>query len=117
MGCNCKADKNTPNYNGDEENVNVNIPKTIGNYILKTIGFLLFIIALPVVNVLIIGYVFNILILNKNVDLKPVLFSILSKFKVKDDEDDEDDEDEDYYHLTEDDVEMEGVEEIIYQAK
>ena len=58
---------------------------------------------------MIIWFVFKTLLLNRNVDLKPMLLSILSKFKSDDDDDDDDYE---YYDLTEDDVEPMGVEEI-----
>ena len=78
----------------------------------KRVGFLrllLFIISLPIINVMIIWFVFKTLLLNRNVDLKPMLLSILSKFKSDDDDDDDDYE---YYDLTEDDVELMGVEEI-----
>ena len=51
------------------------------------------------------------LVLNKNIDIKPLLLSIGQKFKENDKDDDEIDEDE-YDTLTEDDVVLLNVEEI-----
>lgn len=105
MGCNCKAEST------DTKGVieQVDIKESFGKYTLKFLGLLLFIISLPIINVMIIWFVFKTLLLNRNVDLKPMLLSILSKFKSDDDDDDDDYE---YYDLTEDDVELMGVEEI-----
>jgi len=62
-------------------------------------------LALPILNIYIIWLMFNILVLNKNVDFKPLLFSIGSKFMEK--EDDKNDEEflgDEFDNLTEEDV-------------
>lgn len=95
------------------ENDNKNkksVTQTVIKYTLKILGFLMLLVALPLINLYIIWLMFNMLILNKNIDVKPILLSLGNKFKQKDDEDDEDDDE--YNELTEDDVILLDVEDI-----
>jgi hypothetical protein len=75
MSCNCKKpidDKtNLPN---EKNTLSGNIVK----YFLKTIAFLISILLLPVFNLVLIWFLFQTLVLNKNVDLR-----VLSKKFIK----------------------------------
>lgn len=110
MSCNCKADK----INSENVSLNkVNIPfPSFTTYILKILAFILMIIALPIINLFIIWFIFRTLVLNMEVDIKPLLYAIGSKFKPN-----EDDEDDDYNNLNEDEVEMIDVEDITNKSK
>ena len=72
-------------------------------YSLKTLMFLMFLIALPFINLYILYLSFSIIVLNESVDIKPLLLAIGNKFKPKDDDDDLVD-DEEFENLTEEDV-------------
>ena len=111
-GCNCKSDKNIDSYIADANEIKKPIGSTIGMYVLKTLAFLLMIVALPIINLFIIWFIFRTLILNKTVDIKPLLYAIGKKFK-----EDEDDDEDDYDDLTEDDVVMVDVEDITKKSK
>jgi hypothetical protein len=112
-GCNCKSDKKIDNYLVNTETPNKKMGATIGKYILKTLAFILMLLALPIINLFIIWFIFKMLILNKDIDIKPLLYSIGNKFKVSD----EDDDDNEYDELTEEDVVMVDVENIISKNK
>lgn len=116
MGCNCKAGKEPNTYidtKGNEVKINKFHYTNIGFYIFKFLGFLLGIIVLPIINIFIIIFMFNILVLNQKADLKP-MFNTLANFlkKAKKNEEDDDDDDDDFDGLTEDDVILMDVDEI-----
>lgn len=94
-GCGCKKDKNNVTIlenNVTNENVESTFNKVI-KYTLKFIGFLIMMVFLPVINLVIIWFIFRSLVLNKDVSLKPLLLAIGNKFKDPEDEDDNDDDD------------------------
>jgi len=114
MSCGCKRDNTVENSNNS--NNGSNIPKltltnNIFNYTLKILAFLMSIILLPLINIIIVRLMFNTLVLNKNVDIKPLLLQVVDKLTNKkiDDEDDDEDDDEE---LTEDDLILLDVEDI-----
>lgn len=108
MGCNCKS-SNKDGYSNDNETSEVQLKNDIVKYSLKVFGFLIMLVLLPIINVLIIWFIFNTLVLNKDVDLKPLLLMIGNKFSEKyDNADDEYDEDE----LTEENFITTNVEDI-----
>jgi hypothetical protein len=113
MGCNCKSDI------GAEDSLTTESKKitkeVIIKYVLKSLAFILGIIALPIINIFIIWFMFSIIVLNKNVDIKPLLLSISEKLKNKDDDDDDDDYN--YDELTPEDVELLDVEDITNYSK
>ena len=118
MGCNCKAGKEPNTYidnKGDEVKINRFHYTNIGFFIFKFLGFLLGIIILPIINIFIIIFMFKILVLNQQADLKPMFNSVanfLKKAKKNDDDEDEEDYDDDFEDLTEDDVILMDVDEI-----
>lgn len=97
MGCGCKSDGKS-SIKSTTENQTVgnsdNILKKVGNVILKIIGFVIFLVMLPIINLFIIKFIFEILVLNKKVDFINILSFVTNKIKPKDIEDDEDDEEE-----------------------
>jgi len=112
MACNCKADLN--GQLGDDITKEKLGPK-ITIYTLKFLGFLMLVCTLPIINLVIIWFMFKTLVLSKNVNIKPLLVAIGNKFKESDDDDDDDDIELD--ELTEDDVEMLDVEDITNKSK
>ena len=109
MSCGCK---NT-SVNTEDGKLKNNTPlPSIGAYILKVLAFLLLIVGLPIINLFIIWFIFRTLVLNREVNIKPLLTSIGARFKNKEDE-----EEENYYNLTENDVELVDVEIITNTSK
>ena len=96
-GCNCKSDKKSE-FPLNEAKVHKKLGPTILMYLLKSIGFLLMMLALPLINIAIIWFIFKTLMLNEEVDIKPLLYAIGKKFKQNDSDDDEEN---DYEELTE----------------
>ena len=116
MGCNCKGGENNDmdSLLAKGGSSNENKAQKISSYIFKGLAFLLSLALLPVINLAIIWLLFRTLILNKDINIKPLLTAIGNKFK--DDKDDDDDDDE-YETLTEEDVVMVDVEEIKSTSK
>lgn len=110
-GCNCKGNVSMQ----DKENENNSFFQIIVKYALKTLVFLLFLIGIPFINLYIIYLSFNIIVLNKSIDIKPLLKSIGQKFQNKDEEIDEYIDDEEFNNLTEDDVVLLNAEDITEQ--
>lgn len=113
MSCNCKTQKM-------EDILSTNSPKLslgslIGKYTIKIISFILLIALLPLINLVIIWFMFRTLVLNKDVDIKPLLIALGNQFKVKEPDDDIDDEE--FEELTEHDVVVTNVEDITNKPK
>lgn len=106
-GCGCKSDNVTVENNGE-----FNLKESLNGYPLKMVVFLLALITVPFIMVMVIYFMFNTLVLNKDVDIKPLLLMIGNKFKTSADDYEEDDDYEEVGDLTEDDVVVYGVEEI-----
>ena len=104
MSCNCK---NTASIDHLLETDGINsLPKgeMIFKYTLKVMAFLMLVILLPILNLYIIWIIFNVLVLNKSLDIMPLLMKIGNKFKDNNDDDDEIFMGDDYDNITEDDV-------------
>ena len=117
MGCNCK-DSNNFEYDGKVNDLS--ITQNIIKYTIKTLAFLLSLIFLPIIMIGVIWFLFDILVLNKNVDLSKVV-SILAKNikKFNEDYDDYDDYNDydDYDDYDEEDYVTINVEEITDKTK
>jgi hypothetical protein len=88
----------------------------IVKYAAKTIGFLVAVALLPLINLVIIWFMFETIVLNKDVDIRAVVSKyITDRNERKEDEEDEEDEDDEF--LTEDDVIMLNVEDITNKSK
>jgi|ERR1035437_5762432 hypothetical protein len=113
MSCGCKGNnKNIDSYLADGTKSQEKLGPKIVTYILKSIAFVLMIAALPIINLFIIWFIFRTLMLNKEVDIKPLLSVIGKKFQDK-----QEDDEEEYDNLTEDDVVLVNVEEITSTSK
>ncbi len=108
MSCNCKNGQSMESMLENENKNPKSVGQTVIKYTLKVLGFLVLVAALPIINLYIIWFIFNMLVLNKNIDVKPILLTLGNKFKQKD----YDEDDEEYNELTEDDVELLDVEDI-----
>ena len=114
MGCNCKSENTNDILKNDTPKLSIG--KRVIKYTLKVIAFLLLIAILPLINLAIIWFMFNTLVLNKDVNIKPLLTALGNQFKEKDVDDDEID-DEEFNSLTEDDVILVDVEDITNKSK
>ena len=120
MGCNCKTSNSSPRIG---ENVKKEKPlQLILKYIAKTIGFIIALVLLPIIMLIIIWFMFDTIILNKEVDLRIILDKFVKHEKFfnsnyEEEDDDEEDDDDDYEDLTEDDVVMLNVEDITKKSK
>jgi len=113
-GCNsCKGNSKSVNeILADQGSTKKSFGETLVKYTFKMMTFLLFLVVLPLINLYLIWLIFEMLILNKNIDIKPLLFFIGNKFKKKDD-----DEEEEYLEdLDESEVVLMDVEDITNKA-
>jgi len=110
MSCNCKnKDKGNVNYNVDELNVynkdNESKFSIITKYVLKSLMFLLVVALYPLISLFILYFIFNTLVLNKEVDMKPMVKFVGEKLKDKS-KDDEDEDEDDYEDIDPNDYTM-----------
>jgi hypothetical protein len=117
MSCGCKAKKGEDLSINDKNKPKVNIMVNIIYYSIKVIGFLVAMILLPILMLVIAYYMFNLIVMTKGIDIKP-LFSSVAKFmkKVgednKDDDDDDDDDDTEWEEIDPDELELIGVDDL-----
>lgn len=106
MACNCKV-------SGDNQDNTIKKTsiQSVLNYSAKIFGFLIGVLLLPLIIVAIIWFMFDIIVLNKDVNLAVILKKIvkINKAMLEDDEEDEDDDFE--YDETEEYI-TENVEEL-----
>ena len=111
MACNCKTSGASKSSTGEIK------PKSVVDnglkYSAKIIGFLIGILFLPFIMLGIVWFMFDIIVLNKEVDLTIILKKIV-KINKAILEDDEEEEDDDYEDLDENEIDYitENVEEI-----
>lgn len=122
MSCGCKAKKGeeTPInlLDNNENKPKVSIITNIIHYSMKILGFLIAMVLLPIIMVIIAYYIFNLIVMTKEIDIKPLFISV-SKFMKKvakdndeDDDDDDEDEDAEWEEINQDEFELIGVDEI-----
>jgi hypothetical protein len=124
MSCGCKAKKNdgTP-FNVSSPN-NENTPKkSIGvniiHYSIKLLGFGIALALSPFLMLVIIYYMFNMIVMTKDVDIRPIFISA-SKFMKKvgkdntdeDDEEDDEEDDAEWENINPDEFELIGVDDL-----
>jgi hypothetical protein len=107
-GCNCKSKVPMEGLTNNQSQPTSFFQNFI-KYSLKTLMFLIFLMMMPLLVLYIIYLSFNMIVLNGNIDIKPLLLAIGDKFRPKDDEDYSID---DFENLTEDDVILLNVEDI-----
>lgn len=109
MSCNCK----TKNYPSNQKSSNNILTKSKTNFLLRVLAFSLGLILLPVIMGAVIWFMFELLMLNKEIDMKKIVNVMTSKIKPFNEEEDEyDEEDDDEDVFTEENYEMLDVEEI-----
>jgi hypothetical protein len=125
MGCGCKKNgKYEPRSKSSIDNsINDETkfrPGGSANVVLRILAFILMVCTLPIIIVAIIWFMFDLLILNKEMDMKRIVRGLTSKIKpfnegYEEDEDYEDDDDDDYDdddEFNEENYEMIDVEDI-----
>ena len=113
MGCKCKKTEGLPD--GEVLEGKEGLVATIVKYLVKIIGFLFGIVLLPLIMLVIIWFMFDTIVLNKDIDLRRVIdrFVKVNQFFTKHDEEEEEEEED----LSEEDVYMVNVEEITNKSK
>ena len=114
MGCNCKNSSGFPQ--NDVSQKKEGLGATTIKYVVKFLGFLIGVALLPLIMLALIWFMFDTIVLNKDIDLRRVINRFVKTnkfFSENEEEDDEEDEDE----LTEDDVIMLNVEDITNKSK
>lgn len=112
MGCNCKKNGFEITEKTDFSKLtNKEKGKLVLHYFFKVIGFFIGVLLLPIINIAIIWFMFNTIVLTKEVSVVKLLNKYFSGEKNEDDDYDDYD-DEDFENLTEDDVIMVDVEDI-----
>ena len=120
MGCGCKAKRGDESPVNNKNNPKVNIGVNIIHYSVKLIGFFIGLALLPIIVLMIIYFMFKLIVVSKDVDIKPLFVSLakLMKQVAKDnaDEDDDDDDDDDneaeWENVDPDEFELVGVDDI-----
>ena len=121
MSCGCKAKKGTDSSVNDESKPKLSIINNIIHYSIKLIGFGIALMLLPILILVIVYYMFDLIVMTKDIDIKPLFISV-SKFMKKvakdnadEDDDDEDDDDEDeaeWENIDPDEFVLVGVDDI-----
>jgi hypothetical protein len=91
MSCNCKKGNKIDDMLQKDSNGEKKI--NIGKYVLKSFVFLVALAATPIIMLFIIWIMFKMLVLNQNIDFKPLLMAIGNKFKREEKEYDDDNDD------------------------
>jgi len=120
MGCGCKTNsKYESNYDSSIKRPDKNITYGISNVILRVIAFTLMMALLPIIMLAVIWFIFELLILNKEIDMKKIVRVLSSKIKPfnegyeeDEDYDDDDDDYEDDDEFNEENYEMVEVDDI-----
>jgi hypothetical protein len=106
--CGCKADNAIKASVSNNEGLFQKIVKNV----IKVIGFLISLIFLPFIMAIVVWFMFDMIVLNQNIDLGKILNYVIGKAKRFNQEDDEDYEDDELEDLTEDDVTLLNAEDI-----
>jgi ATP-dependent Zn protease len=111
MGCGCKTGNN---YEPNLEGSNNKEKKGFYNILLRLLAFTLMMVLLPIIMIAIIWFIFELVMLNKEVDMKKIVKLMSSKLKPfnEDYEEDEEDDDDDDDEFTEENYEMVDVEDL-----
>jgi hypothetical protein len=115
MGCNCK---NSNDFEYTEKTTNKTIFETIVKYSLKSLAFLLTLVLLPIIMIAIVWFLFDIIVLNKTVDLGRIVRVVAKNIgRFNEDDEDYDDDDDDFEEINEEDYIALNVEDITEKTK
>tara|TARA_R110000782_G_scaffold21299_6_gene57368 strand:- start:1732 stop:2109 length:378 start_codon:yes stop_codon:yes gene_type:complete len=119
MSCGCKTKKGDNLLINNENKPKINIVNNIIKYSVKVIGFLVALIFLPILILMIVFQMFNLIVLSKDIDIKPLFISMskLMKKVAKDnaeeeDDDEEEEDDEEWENVNEEDFVLVGVDDL-----
>ena len=108
MSCNCKNDKSMDTMLNDTD-VSQKKGFSIGKTIVKLLAFSIFLIFSPIILLLLIWFGFKVLVVNQNIDIKPLISFLTKKIQSET-------IDNDYYEeFDENDFVMVGVDDITNQ--
>lgn len=117
MGCNCK---NSDDFEYTEKTTNKTIFENILKYSFKILAFSISMVLLPIIVMAIIWFLFDIIVLNKNVDLGRIVRIVaknINRFNEDYEEDEEDDFEDEFEEINEDDYIALNVEDITDKTK
>ena len=116
MSCkSCKSSGFVPPVSDNDDSIVQKIIK----YTAKIIGFLVGVSLMPIISLVIIWFMFDTIVLNKQVDLRHIINKYVKRVDY-DDDNDYDDDDEEYYddeEFTEENFTLLGVDDITNKSK
>ena len=119
MGCGCKTNtKYESNYDSSNKRPNNNkITSGYSIFLIRVLAFILSLFLLPIIMIAIIWFMFELFLLNKEIDMKKIVTVLSSKIRpfnegYEEEYDDDDYENDDDDEFNEENYEMVGVEDI-----
>lgn len=117
MGCNCK---NSNDFEYTEKTTNKTILDNVVKYSFKTLAFLISLVLLPIIMIAIVWFLFDIIVLNKSVDLGRIVKIVaknIKNFNEDYDDEDYDEDDDEFEEINEEDYIALNVEDITDKTK
>ena len=117
MGCNCKGSND---FEYTEKTTKKTILDNILKYSFKTLAFLISLVLLPIIMIAIVWFLFDIIVLNKNVDLGRIVKIVaknINRFNEDYEEEYDDDDDDEFEEINEEDYIALNVEDITEKTK
>lgn len=125
MGCGCSAktyskekEINNKIYEDSSKFKDENLKESVFSKImyqsLKLVAFFIMLLFVPFIMIAVVWFIFSVVVLNKEVDMKKIVTILASKIKRfnEDEYDDDDYEDDDFEEYDEDNYELIDVEEV-----
>ena len=119
MGCGCKTNtKYESNYDSSNKRPNNNkITSGYSIFLIRVLAFILSLFLLPIIMIAIIWFMFELFLLNKEIDMKKIVTVLSSKIRPFNEGYEEEYDDDDYENdaddeFNEENYEMVGVEDI-----
>jgi len=106
MGCGCKTKEKI----NESSNNTVN-NRSVPNIIVGLLAFILSLFLIPFMVIAMVWFTFDLLVLNKEIDMKRIITVLSSKIK-RFNEDEYEDDEEDDFDIEEDDFDIEEFEEL-----
>jgi hypothetical protein len=96
-GCNCKNkdEVNIPFKNSELQENKESLLNLIPIYGIKLFGFFIGLLLLPIIIGAIIVFMFKIIVLTREIDIRPLFNSMVKLMKTSDEEEDDDEDDDD----------------------
>jgi hypothetical protein len=104
--CNCKKNVNYDELTGGTDD------NLLVKYLFKALVFIILLVISPFIYLYMLYMMFNAIVLNKSIDVKPALLKLGNIFKTKEENDEEELDIVEYNNLTDDDVVLLNAEEV-----